>query len=217
MAERYSLIVFDWDGTLIDSAGTIAECIQESARDMGLPVPGKDQASHVIGLGLYDSLRMAVPELSPDRYPQFVAHYRKHFLAREDRMLMFPGVRDLLERLSRNRRLAIATGKSRRGLDRALAAGGLGEFFVMSRCADETHPKPHPAMLLEIMEALAVPAERTLMIGDTSHDLNMASAAGVDCVAVAYGAHPEHGLRACNPKTCVASVAELDRWLVLNG
>lgn len=217
MAERYSLIVFDWDGTLIDSAGTIAECIQESARDMGLPVPHKEQASHVIGLGLFDSLRLAVPQLTPERYPDFVAHYRRHFLAREDRMLMFPGIRDLLDRLSRDRRLAIATGKSRRGLDRALAAGGLGEYFCMSRCADETHPKPHPAMLLEIMEALAVRPDRTLMIGDTSHDLNMAAAAGVDCVAVAYGAHPEHGLRACNPRTCVSSVAELDLWLSLNG
>jgi phosphoglycolate phosphatase len=217
MADRYSLIVFDWDGTLIDSAGTIAECIQESARDMGLPVPSKEQASHVIGLGLYDSLRMAVPDLSQDQYPQFVAHYRRHFLQREDRMLTFPGIPDLLGKLSRERQLAVATGKSRRGLDRALAAGGLGGYFRMSRCADETHPKPHPAMLLEIMEALAVPPERTLMIGDTSHDLNMASAAGVDCVAVAYGAHPERGLRACNPRTCVASVVELDRWLTLNG
>ncbi|HLS87568.1 MAG TPA: HAD-IA family hydrolase [Burkholderiales bacterium] len=217
VAERYSLIVFDWDGTLIDSAGTIVECIQASARDMGLSVPAKEQASHVIGLGLYDSLRIAVPDLAPERYPDFVAHYRRHFLSREDRMLLFPGIRDLLERLSRApRRLAIATGKSRKGLDRALEAGRLAAYFAASRCADETHPKPHPAMLLELMEALEVPPERTLMIGDTSHDLQMAAAAGVDSVAVAYGAHPEEGLRACNPTCCVASVAELDRWLSLN-
>lgn len=213
---KYELVVFDWDGTLIDSAGTIAECIRESARDMGLPVPSREQASHVIGLGLHDSLRIAVPGLAPEQYMEFVAHYRRHFLAREDRMLLFSGVRELLAELSVTRPLAIATGKSRRGLDRALDAGGLRRYFAASRCADETNPKPHPAMLLELMEELAVSPDRTLMIGDTSHDLQMAQAAGVDAVAVTYGAHPEPGLRACGPLGCVGSVAELREWLSRN-
>lgn len=214
---KYALVVFDWDGTLIDSAGTIVECIQESARDMGLEIPPRERASHVIGLGLQNSLRYAVPGLAAERYTEFVACYRRHFAARQDRMLLFPGVRELLGELSSSRRLAIATGKTRCGLDRALDADDLRRYFAASRCADETHPKPHPAMLLELMEELEVGKARTLMIGDTSHDLQMAQAAGVDAVAVTYGAHPEAGLRACGPLGCVASVTELRRWLAAHG
>ena len=214
---KYRLIVFDWDGTLIDSAGTIVQCIQDAARDMALEVPDRERASHVIGLGLHDSLRHAVPGLAPERYVEFASHYRRHFLARQDSMLLFPGVRELLETLSRERSLAIATGKSRRGLDRALEADGLGRYFAASRCADETHPKPHPAMLLELMEQLAVASGQVLMIGDTSHDLEMANAAGVDALAVTYGAHPEEGLRACSPLGCVSSVGELSQWLARRG
>ncbi len=214
---RYALIVFDWDGTLIDSAATIVQCIQDAARDMGLPVPARERASHVIGLGLHDSLRHAVPELPAERYLDFAAAYRRHFLAREDRMLLFPGVLELLSELQGSRRLAIATGKSRRGLDRALDAGNLRRFFAASRCADETHPKPHPAMLLELMEEAGAAPARTLMIGDTSHDLEMARAAGVDALAVSYGAHPEEGLRACGPLGCFPDVASLREWLTKHG
>ena len=213
---RYPLIVFDWDGTIIDSAATIAECIRESARDMGLPVPTTEQASHVIGLGLHDSLRMAVPALQTEQYPQFVANYRRHFLAREDSMALFPGMKEVLVEFSTTHTLAIATGKSRRGLDRALAAAGVGRYFSASRCADETDPKPHPAMLLELMNELAFSKNQILMIGDTSHDLEMARAAEVDSLAVTYGAHPEGGLRACQPRGCVASVKELKAWLTQN-
>jgi phosphoglycolate phosphatase len=214
---KYRLLVFDWDGTLIDSASSIVECIQEAARDMGLAVPAREKASHVIGLGLADSLRLAVPDLTAEGYPQFVAHYRRHFYAREDAMQLFAGMRELLHDLASTHRLAIATGKSRKGLDRALAATGLAALFDASRCADETHPKPHPAMLLELMEGFGVPRHETLMIGDTSHDLEMAKAAGVDCIAVAYGAHPETGLRACGPLGCFPSVGELQAWLKTNG
>jgi len=213
----YRLIVFDWDGTIIDSPAAIVQCIQEAAREMGLKVPQAEQASHVIGLGLADSLRHAVPELQAHQYSQFVALYRKHFLAREDSMPVFEGMKDLLVELKAKAPLAIATGKSRRGLDRALDATGLRRLFVSSRCADETHPKPHPAMLLELMEEFGVSNADTVMIGDTSHDLEMARAAGVDAVAVTYGAHPETGLRACGPRGCVTSVAELRTWLTQNG
>ncbi len=215
---RYRLIVFDWDGTLIDSAATIVECIQQASRDMGLPVPDDRTASHVIGLGLQDSLRRAAPALPPERYQDFAALYRKHFLAREDAMALFAGVHELLGRLQASGRLlAVATGKSRRGLDRALQASGLEGRFAASRCADETHPKPHPAMLLELMDELAVQPERALMVGDTSHDLEMARGARVDAVAVSYGAHPVEALRALEPRGCVASVAELAAWLDENG
>jgi phosphoglycolate phosphatase len=213
----YRLIVFDWDGTLIDSAGTIVQCIQDAARDLAIEVPAAERARHVIGLGLHDSLRHAVPGLPVERYREFAEHYRRHFLARQDSMLLFPGVLELLERLKSEKLLAIATGKSRRGLDRALDADNLRRFFTGSRCADETNPKPDPAMLLELMEELAVGKADTLMIGDTSHDLEMARAAGVDALAVTYGAHDEMGLRACSPLGCFPSIEALGAWLKANG
>jgi len=215
---RYTLVVFDWDGTLIDSAGTIVECIQDASREMGLTVPERERARHVIGLGLHDSLRHAVPDLPRERYRDFADRYRRHFLARESSMSLFEGVPRLLAGLhERGVLLAVATGKSRAGLDRALVASDLGAYFCASRCADETHPKPHPAMLLELMQELDAEPERVLMVGDTSHDLEMARNAGVDAVAVGYGAHPEHELRALAPRACVASVDELVQWLTQNG
>jgi phosphoglycolate phosphatase len=211
---RYSLIVFDWDGTLIDSAAGIVECIQLASREMGLPVPDEERARHVIGLGLHDSLRIAVPDLPSESYGEFAALYRKNFLAREESMQLFPGVREMLVSLRRRERLlAVATGKSRRGLDRALEANDLGAHFAASRCGDETHPKPHPAMLLELMEHLSVEPARVLMIGDTSHDLQMARNAGVDALGVSYGAHSQTALQAVEPRGCVASVRELSSWL----
>jgi phosphoglycolate phosphatase len=213
---RYPLIVFDWDGTIIDSAAGIAECIRQSAADMGLKVPEPEQARHVIGLGLHDSLRMAVPDLPAEGYPEFVALYRKHFLACEESMQVFEGMHGLLEKLMGKHTLAIATGKSRRGLDRALAATGLRQYFSASRCADETSPKPAPAMLLELMEEFGFSGDKCLMIGDTSHDLEMARAAGVDAVAVTYGAHNETGLRACRPLGCFPTVLSLEQWLTAN-
>ena len=131
-------------------------------------------------------------------------------------MQLFDGMRELLSELRKTHVLAIATGKSRRGLDRALEAGDLKAYFTASRCADETNPKPHPAMLLELMDELNASKERTLMIGDTSHDLEMARAAGVEALAVTYGAHPAAGLRACDPLRCIADVDSLRTWLNAN-
>jgi phosphoglycolate phosphatase len=214
---RYPLIVFDWDGTLMDSTVGITAAIQEAAREMGLPVPGHAQASHVIGLGLDDALRAAVPGLDPAQYPKFVDAYRTHFRARQDDMALFPGVPELLAELqARGHRMAVATGKSRRGLDHQFSVTGLGPLFAASRCADETNPKPHPAMLLELMRELTLDRRDLLMIGDTSHDLGMASSAGVDAVAVCYGAHASDALRALEPRACVASVEELRQWLATN-
>lgn len=213
---RYPLIVFDWDGTIIDSHSAIVACMQEASRELGLAAPESGRASHVIGLSLHEMLRVVAPELPAERYPEYVAAYRRHFLAREDAMQLFPGMRELLEGLARERLLGIATGKSRRGLERALAATGIRTLFAASRCADETNPKPHPAMLLELMEELQVSAAGVLMVGDTSHDMEMARAAGVHAVAVAYGAHPEEGLRACGPLGCFSDVAGLRAWLTAN-
>jgi phosphoglycolate phosphatase len=213
----YSLIVFDWDGTLFDSAAVITDCIQQAAGEMGLPVPDRRTASHVIGLGLRDSLRHALPTLPREHYTEFLALYRRYFLEREDTLSLFPGVPELLAELrARGHQLAIATGKPRRGLERALQASGIGPLFEASRCGDETHPKPHPAMLLELMAELRLDAPDMLMIGDTSHDLGMAAGAGVEAVAVSYGAHPEDSLRAFAPRACVSSVVELRQWLATN-
>jgi phosphoglycolate phosphatase len=214
---KYRLIVFDWDGTVIDSPAAIAECMQEASRDLGLPVPEPERATHVIGLGLHDAMRIVAPGLAGERYSEFIAAYRRHFLAREDTMRLFAGMERLLERLARERPLAIATGKSRKGLERSLEATGVRRLFTASRCADETTPKPHPAMLFELMRELNAEPDGVLMIGDTSHDMEMARAAGVDGLAVTYGAHPERELRSCGPRGCAASVPELDRWLSENG
>ena len=213
---RYPLIVFDWDGTVIDSPAAIVECMQAASREMGLAVPGPERASHVIGLGLHDAMKIVAPDLAGERYPEYVALYRRHFLAHEEAMGLFSGMRELLEQLCRTHKLAIATGKSRKGLERSLAATGVRPLFAASRCADETAPKPHPAMLLELMDECTVQAGAVLMVGDTSHDMEMARAAGVDGLAVTYGAHPERELRSCGPRGCVASVEALGQWLSLN-
>lgn len=215
MSCRYSLVVFDWDGTIIDSTAAIAHAIQRAAADLGLPVPDNERASHVIGLGLRDALALAVPELRPEDAPAFSARYRHHYLAAEEELNLFPGAVDLVEELaSHGAMLAVATGKSRAGLARALAASGLGPRFAATRCADQTHPKPHPAMLLELMEELDAIPESTVMVGDTTHDLRMAAAAGTHAVGVTYGAHPREQLAACAPAALVDDVAGLRRWLL---
>jgi phosphoglycolate phosphatase len=218
MARRFDLIVFDWDGTIVDSTAMIALSIQKAAADLGLTVPTLEQASHVIGLGLHDALARAVPELTAARIEEFSARYRFHWFAREHEIVLFEGVREMLVELAeRGLPLAVATGKSRRGLARAFDQTGLGELFEASRCADETHPKPHPAMLLELADELAVEPTRIVMIGDTTHDLEMASAAGAAGIGVTYGAHPREQLEACAPAALVGNVAELRRWLGING
>jgi phosphoglycolate phosphatase len=217
MARRFDLIVFDWDGTLIDSAGAIVACIQAACRDLDLPVPDHPRASHVIGLGLADALAHAVPTLPPSEYGRLAERYRAHFLARDAALPLFPGARGLLERLrARGHALAIATGKSRAGLARALGQAELGALFDATRCADQTAPKPAPDMLLELMEELDVGAARTVMIGDTSHDLQMAASAGVAAVGVSYGAHPAASLAACRPLALLHSIEALDDWLAAN-
>jgi phosphoglycolate phosphatase len=212
---KYELIVFDWDGTLLDSAGAIVHAIQSACIDLGLPVPEDSKARHVIGLGLVDAMRHAVPDLPPDRYQAMVDRYRFHYLADDHKLTLFDGVPQMLERLhAAGHILAIATGKSRLGLDRALDHSGLRRLFQASRCADECHSKPHPQMLNELMADFGIAETSTVMIGDTSHDLLMASNAGVDALAVTYGAHPHDHLLEHKPVACLHSVRELDQWLL---
>lgn len=215
MRPGFDLIVFDWDGTLVDSTTTIARCIQRAAADMSLPVPDFERASHVIGLGLADALAHAVPTLPHERAAEFAACYRHHWLAAEDRIELFAGVRELLQALGdAGLPLAIATGKSSAGLARALAATGIGAHFRATRCADQTHPKPHPAMLLELAAELDVDPSRILMIGDTTHDLQMAASANACAVAMTHGAHARAALAQYRPLAMFGAIDELHRWLV---
>jgi phosphoglycolate phosphatase len=214
---RYPLLVFDWDGTLIDSAPTIVACIQAACRDLGLTVPDEARASHVIGLGLKDALAYAIPGLPADDYARVVESYRRHFLARDPEIPLFPGAQAMLAGLkARGHTLAIATGKSRAGLTRALNNTGLRPLFAASRCADECASKPAPDMLCELMEELETNAVNTLMIGDTVHDLQMAAHAGVQAVAVSHGAHPKSDLAALAPLACLEDIDELTLWLAQN-
>jgi len=216
--KNYDLIVFDWDGTVMDSTGAIVAAIQGAAVDLGLAKPDASIASHVIGLGLKDALQKALPELDPVDYPRLAERYRYHYLARDGDLLLFDGIAALLAELkSRDYRLAVATGKSRAGLDRALSGSELGALFDASRCADETFSKPHPQMLLDLMGRFGAPPSRTLMIGDTTHDSQMARNAGAHALSVTYGAHPHAELARLEPEGMVHTVAELSAWLARNG
>lgn len=215
---RYDLLVFDWDGTLVDSTGHIAASLQASFADLGLPVPSDESARHVIGLGLKDALTYLHPDLPESRYVEVTDRYRYHFLAGDAGITCFPDVTEGIATLRRSGYLlAVATGKSRRGLDRSLQALAMAEHFDASRCADEGFPKPHPEMLEHLMEVLGARPERTLMIGDTTHDLQMAANARVASIAVTYGAHDCAVLESHNPLACVGSFGELLAWLERNG
>lgn len=215
--KEYELIVFDWDGTIMDSTALIASCIQDACRDVGVPVPASSEALFVIGLGHVDAVERVAPGMNVAQRLAFSESYRRNFLSREHEAPLFPGMRELLAHLKdRPRRLAVATGKSRRGLDRALDASGLRLFFEASRCADEGHAKPHPDMLLRLLELTGVEPARAIMIGDTTHDLELAANAGVDAVAVCYGAHRDELLRSRPARHFAQSVQDLGEWLNSN-
>ena len=216
--QQFDLIVFDWDGTLMDSTAHIVRSIQAACRDLGVPAPADAAAGYVIGLGLRDALRIAAPSLAERDYAKLADRYRFHYLLGDRTIELFAGVRELLEELRGvGYLLAVATGKSRVGLSRALDAARLTSLFDATRCADETFSKPHPAMLQEIARELGQDLRRIAMIGDTTHDLQMAVNAGTAAIAVAYGAHPATALLACTPAFCAHSVAELADWLRAHG
>lgn len=214
---RYELIVWDWDGTIMDSTPTIVHCIQQACRDLDFPVPEDSIASYVIGLGIHDSLRRVVPSIDPKHFPTLVDRFRYHYLAKDHELHLFEGMRDLLENLkTQGFMLGVATGKPRRGLDRSLRHHQLEHLFHDTRTADESFAKPHPGMLLDLSDRLQVPVRKMLMIGDTTHDLQMAQAAGVDGIAVTYGAHPADALRSANSLACFDNVELLGNWLRQN-
>lgn len=211
---RFDLLVFDWDGTLVDSTAHIVHSIRSACADLALPVPLPKDASHVIGLGLHDALAYVLPGLDESRYLEVADRYRFHFLQGDQHVAAFSGVINGLAQLENEGfMLAVATGKSRRGLDRSLDVLALGSRFVATRCADEGLPKPNPDMLQHLMRDQGVHARRTLMIGDTTHDLQMAINAGTAAVAVAYGAHPREALEQLAPLACLNSFGDLLLWL----
>ncbi len=214
---RFDLIAFDWDGTLYDSTRLIARCIQAAVIDVGGAKPSEDDAAWVIGLGLAEALARAAPDVPKEKYVELGARYRYHYLHHQDDLVLFDGVLEMIDALrTRGHKLAVATGKSRRGLNDALATVALRDRFDASRTADETAGKPHPRMLLELMEELDVAPERTLMIGDTTHDLQLAINAGCASVGVSYGAHEPAAFDAFKPLHTAHSVADLKGWLAAN-
>ena len=217
MRKKFDLIVFDWDGTLADSANAIVFSIQGAARDLGVTEPSNEEARYVIGLGLSEAIEHLFPGLTSQKLILLSERYRHHYLAQDKKISLYKGASEIIRTLyAENFLLAVATGKSRAGLNRAFKSSGLGSFFHASRCADETFSKPHPAMLLELMSQFGVEANRTLMIGDTTHDLQMAANACVSGVGVTYGAHPKENLETLAPLTCIESVTKLHLWLNTN-
>jgi phosphoglycolate phosphatase len=211
----FRLLVFDWDGTLMDSEARIVSSVSAAIADLGLPTRSTQAIGDIIGLGLPEAMQALFPDLPAGDRGMLIDRYRHHFLEADPTpMPLFPGVRETLLTLSREGYLlAVATGKSRRGLDRALKESGLSSLFGASRCADETRSKPHPQMLVELMDALGAPGPQTLMIGDSEYDLQMAIAAGVASAGVGYGVKGCERLLDYEPLACFDTLLELPAWL----
>ncbi|MBU3724257.1 MAG: HAD-IA family hydrolase [Burkholderiaceae bacterium] len=208
------LVVFDWDGTVVDSTLSITDSIREACRDIGIAVPPAEDARWVIGLGLQDALSRVAPNLDADQQLQLTDRFRHHYLSRYESLQMFPGVMEILLRLTKSGiPLAVATGKTRVGLERSFDLTATRHLFQTSRCADESKPKPAPAMVLEICSELGISPSSTLVIGDTTHDIFMAKSAGARALAVGYGAHAADELLSAQPMGCMHSVQELDDWI----
>ena len=214
---RFDLIAFDWDGTVADSTAIITRSIQEAVRDVGGTVPSDEQAAYVIGMALMPALARAAPDVPPEKYAELGNRFRHHYFLHQDDICLFDGILPLLADMRcRGHWLTVATGKSRRGLNDALQDAQLKGMFDGSRTADETAGKPSPLMLNELMAEFGVEPERTLMIGDTTHDLQMAVNAGCACVGVTYGAHAPDEFAQFKPLFVAESAQELHQWLAAN-
>ncbi|MDN3522250.1 HAD family hydrolase [Halomonas ramblicola] len=213
---RYRLVIFDWDGTLMDSAGRIVACMQAAARDIGWPVPEPAAIRDIIGLGLPEAIAALCPGIDAERAELLRSRYAWHFVEGDATpMHFFPAVEAGLTALrdGEGQRLAVATGKSRRGLERVFRESGSGHWFHASRTADETRSKPHPLMLEELLAELSVPVGEAVMVGDTEYDLEMARALDMDRVAVTWGVHARERLAASRPTFTAETVSQLFDWL----
>ncbi|WP_192036629.1 HAD-IA family hydrolase [Halomonas sp. YLGW01] len=214
---RYRLVIFDWDGTLMDSEARIVACMQAAARDAEWGELRAEAVSDIIGLGLPEAIARMCPGIGADQAERLRQHYARHFVAAEAEPLsFFPGVEAGVATLRERpgTRLAVATGKSRRGLDRVFAESGSGAWFDASRTADETRSKPHPLMLEELLDELEVSADEAVMVGDTEYDLEMARALSMDRVAMTYGVHAPERLAASRPTFTTDRFPELVEWLI---
>ena len=216
MNHQAKLIVFDWDGTLMDSAAHIVTCLQMALADLELPQKSDDEIKNIIGLGLREALGVLCPQANDQELTALTERYRQHFFDQQHEPCeLFPGARELIEELhGQDYFLAVATGKGRNGLDKVLNETGMGAFFPVTRCADESHSKPHPQMLLDIIDWYGVEAHETIMIGDTEYDLEMANNAAAHSVAVTYGVHEKQRLLDCKPLTCLDNINDLHQWLL---
>jgi phosphoglycolate phosphatase len=215
---QFDLIAFDWDGTLFDSTQIITRCIQAAVLDVGGAKPSDTAAAYVIGMALMPALAHAAPDVPQEKYPLLGERYRFHYQQHVNDISLFEGVLPMLHALrERQHVLTVATGKSRKGLTEALNTVQLQGLFEASRTADETAGKPNPLMLQELMGEFGVPPERTLMVGDTTHDLEMAKRAGCPSVGVSYGAHDHSEFAPLQPRFVAHTVRELHDWLLVNG
>lgn len=211
---HYQLVVFDWDGTLMDSTGHIVNCMRQAIIDLQMPLLSDSAISHIIGLGLKEAVQTLYPNATETDIHNLAEKYREIWLSSPHETPLFDNARELVHQLAeQDTFLAVATGKSRRGLDKVFKSTGLGDYFHASRCADECHSKPHPQMLEELIDYLGVNAGDTIMIGDTQFDLQMAHNAGAHSLAVTHGAHDENKLKACNPKGMANNLFEVEQWL----
>tara|TARA_R110002111_G_scaffold90983_3_gene141603 strand:- start:1131 stop:1778 length:648 start_codon:yes stop_codon:yes gene_type:complete len=212
--KRYDLIVFDWDGTLMDSTQHIINCMQLGIKQLQLPALTDREVSHIIGLGLNEAVFNLYPDIGPDLRKQLGIHYQQNWVNSPFEAPLFENATQLIQHLhQQDYFLGVATGKGRQGLNKVLESSQLGDFFHATRCVDECHSKPHPEMIEQLMAYLGVTPDRTLMIGDTSHDLNMAHNAGADSLAVTHGAHDNAALQACAPKFIAENLYQVQQWL----
>lgn len=212
----YRLVIFDWDGTIMDSAFKIATCIQASAKQVGLLEPSIEQAKSIIGLGLFEAMRRLYPNVSEAKIGELTETYKYYFVNVDNtEQRLFDGVVAGLEALERTGAvLAVATGKSRAGLDRVLDELGLRHHFIATRCADETRSKPHPQMLLELLDFTAIEPHKAIMVGDTTFDLDMAANAKVAGLGAAYGVHSKQQLFDSKALSVQSSFSKIIEWLL---
>ncbi|MEJ2590056.1 MAG: HAD-IA family hydrolase [Candidatus Thiodiazotropha sp.] len=216
---KFELLIFDWDGTLMDSEARIVACVEAAVKDLGLPSPGREAIRNIIGLGLREAVLTLFPDAGEHLHLDIAERYRNHFFSStETPSELFPGTRAVIERLyDEGYLLAVATGKGRAGLDHALESTDLGQYFHTTRCASETFSKPHPEMLCQILEEMGVEARQALMIGDTEYDLQMAANANMPALGVTCGVHDKGRLLRHSPLACLDSVSEIPQWLTAYG
>lgn len=216
MNHQAKLIVFDWDGTLMDSVAHIVFSLQTAITELNLSPKTDDEIKNIIGLGLREAFLALYPHSNTNELIELTASYRKRFFQQQENPSeLFPGVRELIDNLlQQDYLLAIATGKGRNGLDKVLMETGLEQYFPITRCADESHSKPHPQMLHDIMQYYGIGPEETIMVGDTEYDLHMANNASANSLGVTYGVHEKQRLLDCKPLGLVNNVQELQQWLL---